>query len=186
VAPCGRRQHASACSPRCRDEQGARIRAPAACQEQGHGLGPPQSPPSPSVNRPSRAVRCERRQRTRARLPRCRDEQGALIGAPAACQELRQGPGAPQAPPPPSVNRPRGAVRCERPQRARACPPRCSAELGTPIGEPAACKRARATAVRTAVTPAAARRPPESGGQLRAASARKGLPASLQCRAGSP
>jgi len=140
VAPCGRRQRASACPPRCRDEQGARIGAPAACQEQRHGQGAPQSSPPPSVNRPSRAVRCERRQRTRACLPRCRDEQGALIGARAACQELGHGPGAPQTPPPPSVNRVSWTIRCERTQRARACPPRCSAELGTPIGEPAACK----------------------------------------------
>jgi len=202
----GRRRRAKALTPRCsadnstasgrnaqRPDRPAAVQSwepragnPLRAKERGRRPRAPQLPPPPSDGHPSRAVSCGRRQRASACPPRCRVEQGARIGTPAACQEQGHGLGAPQSPPPPSVNRPRGAVRCERPQRARACPPRCSAELGTPIGEPAACKRARATAARTAVTPAAERRPPESGGQLRAASARKGLPASLQCRAGNP
>jgi len=71
-------------------------------------------------------------------------------------------------------------------QRATACAPRCSAELGSPIGEPSSCKRAGAMAARTSVSPAARQRLPEMGGPLRAFTARRGLLATLQCRVRNP
>jgi len=59
--------------------------------------------------------------------------------------------------------------RARSPDRRSRCVPRAGARTG-----------------RTTVTPTAERQPPAWGGPLRAAAARKGLPAPLQCRAGNP
>jgi len=86
-----------------------------------------------------------------------------------------------QAVVPPSL-----VVRCGRWPRAKALSPCCSAELGTPSGEPAAGAEQgrRPKALHFASPPSSS--PPESGGPLRAAAARRGLDYPLQRRARNP
>ena len=76
------------------------------------------------------------------------------------------------------------------PLRAASARQRLSAPLqgraGSPDRRSRCVPRAGARTGRTTVLPTAERQPPARGGPLRAAAARKGLPAPLQCRAGNP